>query len=262
MKILNKLALTLLLTMPAVIHAGGLGIYVPISLGDTMDVTVTPDFGSKQDYDQTTNFDTSTGFGLTYDSNLGKDELYNYRLGVEWMDRTVDSVSANGNTYNCKNDCDMFRFQVVQTFGFGVLRTEMVRLWVGPRINVGYNYNDTTTGGVESSEVNFELGIAPAVGVNLNFGRWFAVAADLDYRFAYTGGGRTTKTILSNSENTASYSGSNNGASLRLYAIFKFGEDYREGTQFESQEPQQSLESDKSQESQQSLDAEPTQELN
>jgi len=243
MKILNKLALALLLAMPAMVNAGGIGLYVPVSLGDTMDVTVTPDFGSKKDYDQTYNFDTSTGFGLTYDSNLGKDKLFNYRLGVEWMDRTISSYSGNNGSSDCTGDCDMYRFQIVQAFGFGVLRTEMVRLWIGPRINVGYNYADQSDHGYETKEVNFEIGIAPVVGVNLNFGRWFAVAADLDYRFAYTTGARTTTTIITDKESTASYTGSNNGASLRLYAIFKFGEDYSEGSDYEDEGTQQSLDS-------------------
>jgi len=242
MKNIYKLALALLLAMPAVANAGGIGLYVPISFGDTTDVTVTPDFGSKTDYDATVEFDAAAGLGLTYDSNLGKDKLFNYRLGVEWMTRTIDSTSAHGETYKCKNDCDMFRFQVVQTFGFGVFRTEMVRLWVGPRINVGYNYANNANDGYEDKDFNFELGIAPAVGINLNFNRWFAIAADLDYRFAYTGGARTSTVLYTDKETTASYSGSNNGATMRLYAIFKFGEDFREGSQYENEEPQQSLE--------------------
>ena len=243
MKILNKLALALLLAMPAMVNAGGIGLYVPVSLGDTMDVTVTPDLGTQPDYDMTTEFDTSTGFGLTYDSNLGKDKLFNYRLGVEWMDRTISSYSSKNGSGDCSGDCDMYRFQVVQTFGFGVLRTEMVRLWVGPRINIGYNYADQYNNAYETQDFNFEFGIAPAVGVNLNFGRWFAIAADLDYRFAYTAGARTSTFILSDKETTASYTGSNNGASLRLYAIFKFGEDYSEDSDYEDEGTQQSLDS-------------------
>jgi len=242
MKILNKLALALLLTMPAVVNAGGIGLYVPISFGDTTDVSVTPDFGAKDDFDATLEYKSTAGFGLTYDSNLGKDKLFNYRLGLEWMTRTLDTTKVDGTSYNCDGDCDMSRFQIVQTFGFGVLRTEMVRLWVGPRINLGYNYADQVNGSVETKNFNLEAGIAPAVGINLNFGRWFAIAADLDYRFAYTGGARTSSYTIGADE-TYSYSGSNNGATMRLYAILKFGEDYREGSQYENEEPQQSLES-------------------
>ena len=241
MKILNKLALALLLTIPAIVNAGGIGLYVPISFGDTMDVTLTPDFGTKKDLDATVEYKSTTGFGLTYDSNLGKDELFNYRLGLEWMTRTIDKTTIDGDTESCHGDCDVSRFQIVQTFGFGVLRTEMVRLWIGPRINLGYNYADQINNGNETTEINSEFGIAPVIGINLNFNRWFAVSADVDYRFAYTAGGIKTDELFGPNENFT-YTGSNNGATMRLYAIFKFGEDFREGSQYEKDEPQQLLE--------------------
>ncbi len=248
MKIFRNLAVALLLATPAVLSAGGIGLYVPIDLGSTEKVTVTPDGGllDGKKYDKTTDYNSAVGFGLTYDSNLGKDNLFNYRLGLEWMTRTIDTISANGYSGSCKgNGCDMSRFQIVQTFGFGVFRTELVRLWVGPRINLGYNKQTYSVGNDSVTELNFEAGIAPAVGVNLNFGRYFAVAADLDYRFAGIGGATSGSTSSSTGTNT--YSGSNNGASLRVYAILKFGEDFREGgsqQQEDNSQTQQFLDSD------------------
>jgi len=220
MKIFKKIVLASLLAFPLALSASGIGLYVPYSLGDSLDATYTPDNGNE--FDQTITYDPTVGLGLTFDSNLGKDKLFNYRLGVEWMTRTIDTVS-NGK---CTGDsCDMFRFQVVQTFGFGVLRTKMVRLWVGPRINLGYNYRSDENTFVTQTDANLEVGIAPAVGVNLNFGRFFAIAADLDYRFSWVGGGYTLDPNGGTST-TTSYSGTDKGAALRAYAIFKFGEDF------------------------------------
>ena len=246
MKIIYKLALALLLAMPAVVNAGGIGLYVPISFGDTMDVTLSPDSGytGASDVNQVTEYKAATGLGLMFDSNLGKDKLFNYRLGLEWMDRTVDTVSYDGGSArSCTGDSsDLFRFQMIHTFGFGVLRTEMFRLWIGPRINLGWNYrNDEGTYG-KQSEFNYEIGIAPVVGLNVNIGRWFAVAADLDYRFAGVGGAYVYSPNTG-SDRTNTYSGSDNGATMRLYAIFKFGEDFRPDSQYEDEEPQQSLDS-------------------
>ena len=225
MKMFKKIVLACLIASPLTLSAAGIGLYVPYSLGDTADVTVTPD-NSGSDYDLTTKYKPTPGFGLMFDSNLGKDKLFNYRLGLEFMNRTVDTV--DGRAVDCSGDeCDMFRFQVVQTFGFGVLRTEMVRLWVGPRLNLGYNYKSNEYSFGTNTNVNFEIGIAPAVGVNLNFGRYFAISADLDYRFAGIAGASTSDSNIGSST-TNSYTGSNNGATLRAAAIFKFGEDFQD----------------------------------
>ena len=227
MKMFKKIVLACLIASPLTLSAAGIGLYVPYSLGDTMEVTVTPD-NSTPDFDQTTEYDSALGLGLMFDSNLGKDKLFNYRLGLEFMNRKVDTVSSGGVTRSCTGDaCDMFRFQIVQTFGFGVLRTEMVRLWVGPRINLGYNYQNDEEALFTQTNVNFEVGIAPAVGINLNFGRYFALSADLDYRFSGVGGGYTYD-LNGGTSVTNSYKGSNNGATLRVAAIFKFGEDFQD----------------------------------
>ncbi len=224
MKMFKKIILTWLISAPMALSAGGIGLYLPYSLGDTMDVTVSPDGG--QEFDQTTKYKPTLGLGLMYDNNLGKDKLLNYRLGVEWMDRTVNTVSNGSSSTSCSgSNCDMFRLQVVQTFGFGVLRTKMVRLWIGPRFNFGYNYQNNENALLTQTNINFEFGIAPAAGINLNFGRYFAISADLDYRFAGVGGGYTYD-LNGGTSVTNTYSGTNNGATLRAYAIFKFGEDF------------------------------------
>ena len=223
--------LTSLIALPLSLSASGIGLYLPYSFGDTMDVTVSPENGTE--FDQTTEYQSTTGLGLVYDSSLGKDKLFNYRLGVEWMDRTIDTVSEPLGTRSCSGDaCDMFRLQVIQTFGFGLLRTEMVRLWIGPRINIGYNYSSDEETGFTRTNGNFELGIAPALGINLNFGRYFAIAADLDYRFGVVGGAYTYSPN-GGVETVNSYGGNNTGATLRAYALFKFGEAYQDDVYME-----------------------------
>ena len=87
---------------------------------------------------------------------------------------------------NCNGDCDFgTKINIVNTFGFGVLRTEKVRLWVGPRINIAYDWD---TGDDGWNRLGFEFGVAPAVGVNVNLGRLVSLAADVDYRVATTFG--------------------------------------------------------------------------
>jgi len=220
MKKLKKLMLVLLVTTPILLSAGGIGLYIPYSSGDTSSVTLSYADSNSPDEDVDFDLQSSTGLGFMYDSNLGKDSLFNYRLGLEYIKEKTDSVDG----VSCVGDCEFgTRYNIVQTFGFGVLRTKIVRLWVGPRINIaGDSYSNADL--ADFKRVGFEIGIAPAVGVNVNLGRYFALAADVDYRFAATVGVATSD--IDNSD--FSYSGSTKGATARFYAIFKFGEDYQE----------------------------------
>lgn len=222
---MKKLALTLLLAMPMVASAAGMGIYVPLSIGDTAELTHENDQNSLT-YDSTTDFKSAAGLGIVFDSNIGKDKLFNYRVGLEYQNTTIDTRTINGHTYSCSGSwCEMSRLNLVQTFGFGVLRTKTVRLWVGPRINVAWNWqsNDYDTGYYTAtySEAAFELGIAPAVGVNVNLGRVVSLAFDVDYRFAAIGGAWT------DDGDSGTYTGSGRGATARFSVLFRFGETFQ-----------------------------------
>ncbi|MCJ7764684.1 MAG: hypothetical protein MUP09_01965 [Thiovulaceae bacterium] len=180
MKTFKKLLLSLLLAMPMAANAAGMGVYIPISTGDSGSYTETYDNKLIPDRDIDIDYKASAGLGIAFDTNIGKDRLFNYRLGLEFMKQEVDKVDGT----SCTNDCDFgTRVNIVNTFGFGVLRTQTVRLWVGPRINVAYNWD---TGDNGYARVGYEFGVAPAVGINVNLGRVVSLAADLDYRVAAT----------------------------------------------------------------------------
>ncbi|MCK5789127.1 MAG: hypothetical protein KAH32_09010 [Chlamydiia bacterium] len=223
---MKKLALALLLAMPMVVSAAGMGVYVPFSVGDTAELTHDNDQVSFT-YDQTLDFKSAAGIGFVFDSNIGKDKLFNYRIGLEYMPEEMDTSTINGYTSTCGGHdyCDMSRFNIVQTFGFGVLRTKMVRLWVGPRINIAWNWrsNDYDAGyyTATESEVAFEFGIAPAVGVNVNLGKLVSLGFDVDYRFAGVVG------AWEDDGNTGTYSGNVKGATARFTLLFRFGEEFQ-----------------------------------
>jgi len=221
---MKKLALSLLLAMPMVASAAGMGVYVPFSIGDSAELTHENDQNSFT-YDTTTDFESAAGLGIVFDSNIGKDKLFNYRIGLEYQEINVDSTTINGNTYNCDNQCDMSRFNIVQTFGFGVLRTKTVRLWVGPRINIAWNYgsHDYDAGfyTATATELAFEFGVAPAVGVNINLGRVVSLAFDVDYRFAAVAG------AWDDDGDSGTYTGTATGPTARFSVLFRFGETFQ-----------------------------------
>ena len=223
---MKKLALSLLFVLPMIVSAAGMGVYIPFSVGDTAQLSNEND----QDYDtfdQTLDFKPAVGFGIAFDSNIGKDKLFNYRIGLEYVNAEMDTSTIRGYTQSCggHDRCDMTRINLVQTFGFGVLRTKTVRLWVGPRINIAWNYrsNDYDAGyyTANESEVAFEFGIAPAVGVNVNLGRVVSLAFDVDYRVAGVVG------AWNDDGDTGSYSGTVKGATARFSLLFRFGEEFQ-----------------------------------
>lgn len=224
MNTIKKLALALLLATPMIVSASGIGLYLPYSVGDAYSVTVSPEDTNRADYDTDFDLQSSTGVGFMYDSNLGKDALFNYRLGLEYTKEEIDTFEGNSCTGNCEFGT---RYNFVNTFGFGVLRTKMVRLWVGPRFNIAFDsYSDAADDNFK--RIGMEFGIAPAVGVNVNFGRYFALSADADYRFAATLGAADQDDTIYAQDRGFTYKGSAKGTTVRVYAIFKFGEDYQE----------------------------------
>ena len=223
---MKKLALSLLLVLPMVVSAAGMGVYIPFSIGDSSSVTVSDDNSYSSDFDADIDYKSAAGIGFVFDSNIGKDKLFNYRVGIEYQKTTRDTYGDDEGSGSCTQFCDMTRLNLVQTFGFGVLRTPTVRLWVGPRINIAWNYQSTDydVGYYDNTytEAAFEFGIAPAVGVNVNLGRLVSLAFDVDYRFAAVVGG------YDNGEfDSGTYSGGTRGATARFSVLFRFGETFQ-----------------------------------
>jgi hypothetical protein len=216
MNTFKKLALALLLAVPMALSADGMGVYIPISADDRGSVTLDYDSDLIPNRDVDIDYKAAAGLGMAFDSNIGQDKLFNYRLGLEVLKQKFEKVDGS----SCTGDCDFgTRINMVHTFGFGLLRTQTVRLWIGPRINMAYEWD---TGDNGYSRFGFEFGVAPAVGVNVNLGRVVSLAADLDYRFASTAGAWDSDLPFDG----GSYSGKKRGTTARFYVLFRFGEHF------------------------------------
>lgn len=101
------------------------------------------------------------GGGLVWDTNLAYNRVFNYRmeLGVNYV-----SIGSIG---------DSIGVSWVHYFGFGIVRTKMVRLWIGPQFTVI---------GLASGVTGAIGGMGFAMGLNLNFGNVFTLF--------FTGSGR------------------------------------------------------------------------
>ncbi len=217
MNTMKKMALSLLLTVPMVASAAGMGVYIPFNITENEEIEYDSLFTGTYDHE----YKPSAGFGLAFDTNIGKDSLFNYRLGLEYSHAELDNL--NGNTLPSGTEYTKDKYNMVHTFGFGVLRKEKVRLWVGPRINIQLESGEfSSSSGTIWTQDSVGLGLGLAGGVNVNLGRVVSLAADLDYHAVAISGTEDSALYSVN------YSGVNSGVTARFYLLFRFGETFRE----------------------------------
>jgi hypothetical protein len=106
------------------------------------------------------------GVGFVFDTAVAKDKLFNYRLNATVTGLNVELDNTGGA------EAELVGLVVDNTFGFGVLRNEKVRLWVGPRVRVGFLAGDTDDFDIngESDVAVFEFGVGGAFGANFHVG--------------------------------------------------------------------------------------------
>ncbi len=211
MKKIKLLVVVLIFAPFASLFAAGMGFHIPILLHSK----ATIDNGYYGNSDDEVYYTSSTGKGITFDTNIGKNRLFNYRLSLESVRLQIDEI----NGQKCQGDCTSTRLSMVNTFGFALIQSREIRLWIGPRFNFATN-NENGSGTSTSrdnvdSYTEFSLGLA--TGVNFNINRAFALAVDIDYR-------ASAGVIFEDEDDQDSDSDRIEGTTLRVYALFRFGE--------------------------------------
>ncbi|HSV98055.1 MAG TPA: hypothetical protein VLM75_14130 [Spirochaetota bacterium] len=72
------------------------------------------------------------GFGLLIDTAVAKDKLFNYRLQ---LGIATGSLSIDGTQYS--KSIGLTEYHMYHSFGFGLVRTDSMRLWLGPQLGLG-----------------------------------------------------------------------------------------------------------------------------
>lgn len=229
-KIINKLvicAILVLFCMPFNSMATGLGIYIPtVGSGSTsLDISSSDLFE-----DHTINPDISHfGFGFVLDTKVANPGVFNYRLNIGYESVTLDFNDDPGYLdYNYFINDKFSRYSIDNTFGFAVLQSEIVRLWLGPQIRLSYmRFNrEFESGNLNINLINF--GIAPVLGANFNLGGVFTLAPELGYRISIYGGSLSISDILIMSDNSydENWSLSAKEFYLKLNIIFRINDYY------------------------------------
>ncbi len=140
-------------------NAVGLGVYGGTSTGSANWSQYSyPDFGTGLERRE---------YGFVLDTAVAKDKVFNYRLQIGHVEASYDGLEFSGET-------------VINTFGFGIVRTQAMRLWLGPQIGmrdlkskVGSIHN----GGIEyGAVIGMNFHVSPSVSLTAEAGRRFSVA--------------------------------------------------------------------------------------
>ncbi len=164
--------LTLLISSVLIIRsslfAGGLGIAFPFGTGKT-------------DYEIYEADASHFGINFVFDSNVAKNRVFNYRLnfGVEFFNHEYEydyyDYYWDYNTWGT-GSVEGIKIVTDHTFGFGIVKTSVVRLWLGPNVRFGFIAAD------ESSGISLGGGLT-ALGLNFNFGPVFTLGLEAGYLF-------------------------------------------------------------------------------
>ena len=185
-------------------HAVGLGFSV-----GTGSETWSNDIGYNGDRDV-------TNFGFLVDTAVSRNKTFSYRFTF-----MKEKNTAKGS------GVDLEGYATIHDFGFAVLNTKEVRLWLGPELKAGIYKNVSFS----DSNIDFNgdasgFGVGPAIGVNVNLPRVVSFSFTAAYYFlsAYSGNYDNYGTNSTNGYYSGSFDVDSNGLYLTASIIFRIHE--------------------------------------
>ena len=118
-----------------------------------------------------------TGLDLVMDTAVAKDRLFNYRLNIECANHTLRQERLHSSrTYQVN------RLVWANTFGFGIVRTDLLRIWVGPQIALVYEFRNRDRVILGSSIYST---VGPVVGANIHTWEKVTLSFELGFRTGF-----------------------------------------------------------------------------
>jgi hypothetical protein len=155
------------------------------------------------------------GVGFALDTAVARNRLFNYRLnfGYQRSSREFD-IGPGANV-------DLNGFTLNQMFGFGVLRTRNLRLWLGPSLRLGIDFVDEDI--PRANWLDLGIGGGLAAGLNVHTGSIGSAAFTLGYQYLYVG-----EFIYGDTVSTDVFNGGEHLISFNLSYFFRSGRDHFE----------------------------------
>jgi len=196
-----------LFSLPQQGNAFGIGIYIPAFGTGSVTYSYTNSYDTYE-----SEYDTryAGGLGIVLDTRVARNGVFNYRLNLGFYNAT--------NIYSSDWEYEDFKFYVMDhSFGFGVVRTRLMRIWIGPQVRLAYHTQPN-----DDSLIGFGLG--PVLGANFNFGRVFTVALDLGYRVSAYAGTSESEDEYGYGSETETFTRTENLFFINLSVLFRLGD--------------------------------------
>ncbi len=217
------LAILFVLSIQTGMYAIGIGVYGSYNYG-----SLESKFDDSDSNDDSAKLkSTLMGGGFVLDTAIARDTLFNYRLQI------------GGGMLNFKDDEDESEFETYQVscinnFGFGVVRTDIIRFWLGAQIGGHYfigkhkEYDDLAIAGYGGTA-------GPVLGVNLHLGKLFSIGIDGGYRYSYSKAFTLDTDSISNPDaEKTNFTLTGFEAFGSIFFIFRIGDTYSRRTSYTS----------------------------
>ncbi len=163
------LAITLAVATPA---SAGLGGYVEYGL--VQYAANWMDDGFVQDGDQA----HAIGLGVAWDDNLAMDKLLNYRVNIGLR----QLIPSEGD-----DELHLTGISGQFTLGFGLVRDERMRVWLGPSIGASYLICGDCAGPGDNADAHqASIGLGPEFGLNYHLDERLTLSVTARYTFEST----------------------------------------------------------------------------
>ena len=152
-------------------YAAGLGIAFHSGFGQT----------TYNDFDADA---SQFGINFIFDTNVSKNNIFNYRLnfGIEFFNHDFTYEYSYYDYYYGMTFYDYYdgsfdglRIVTDHTFGFGIVKSSVIRLWMGPNVRLGFIAGD-------NAGITLGGGLT-ILGLNFNMGSVFTLALEAGYMF-------------------------------------------------------------------------------
>jgi hypothetical protein len=133
---------------------------IPVALAEAVDLDFTLDHLT---------------FGLLYDSAPSRDKLFNYRgtFGFDLAIKTdIDAGGIDLSSLGFDVDGNGYGLTTTHTFGFALVRTKLLKWWIGPGLRLNFNYYSYSENfpgqNLDIEAANLIIGGGGETGINLH----------------------------------------------------------------------------------------------
>ena len=136
----------------------GVGVYGDFQRGTT----------SSRTYFNVSSDDIGVSGGLVLDTNVAKNNLFNYRMHLDYTNLQRKNYLHEKQFYVGKENHNILNMQ--NSFGFGIVRLQNFRFWLGPHVHISYDFDDKHLGTNLGLALGFNYNMAKLITLSLDCG--------------------------------------------------------------------------------------------